>query len=107
MQYISLGAFYAADRRRARSREHDLGLWWRSERSPGPTYRAAWVQETGEVYLMQHEGWRGGGHVEVLARERRLEDVLACLHGYDEVIDEPGSIKWLRERLEGSMAMAA
>jgi hypothetical protein len=34
--YLSLGAFYAADRRRATSRERDVGLWWRGR---GPLAR--------------------------------------------------------------------
>ena len=52
MTYPSLDAFYAGDRRRRSSRERDVGLWWR-ERG-GATYRAAWVQATGEVYLLKH-----------------------------------------------------
>ena len=50
MTYPSLEAFYAGDRRRRSSRERDVGLWWRGR--GGATYRAAWVQATGEVYLL-------------------------------------------------------
>jgi hypothetical protein len=39
--YLSLGAFYAADRRRATSRERDVGLWWRARGPLARTYRAA------------------------------------------------------------------
>ena len=97
--YPSLGAFYAADQRRARSRETDLGLWWRSDRSPGPTFRAAHVDATGEVYLMQHEGLPGGGRIEVVLHDVELDEVTDRTTGYEQVIDEPGSIKWLRARL--------
>jgi len=45
--YPSLEAFYAADWRRRHSRERDVGLLWRDRGHLA--YRAAWVQETGEV----------------------------------------------------------
>ena len=64
--YLSLGAFYASDPARRASRERDVGLFWRSRR--GPTFRAAWVRDTGELYLFQHAlGGRGGGSVHLLA----------------------------------------
>jgi hypothetical protein len=47
--YPSLEAFYAADRRRRHSRERDVGLLWRD--NGHAAFRAAWVQETGELYL--------------------------------------------------------
>ena len=48
------------------SRERDVGLFWRSRR--GPTFRAAWVRDTGELYLFQHAlGGPGGGSVHLLA----------------------------------------
>jgi hypothetical protein len=50
--FLSLNAFYDADRRRLRSRERDVGLAWRGD--DGATFRAAWVQRTGEVYLFRH-----------------------------------------------------
>src|SRR5688572_16469323 len=46
--YLSLGAFYASDPDRRGSRERDVGLFWRSR--SGPSFRAAWVRDTGELY---------------------------------------------------------
>ena len=69
--YLSLGAFYAADKRRDISREHDMGLWWLGDDWHAPRFRAAWVAQTGELYLMQHEGTAGGGRVDVVATGRR------------------------------------
>ena len=57
--YLSLGAFYASDPARRGSRERDVGLFWRSRR--GPTYRAAWVRDTQELYLFQHALGGPGG----------------------------------------------
>ena len=97
--YLSLGAFYLADPRRTHSRETDLGLWWRGTGPNGPTYRAAWVEATGEVYVMQHAGTAGGGRVDVLARHPSLPDVLAALDGWEGVVGDDDSIVWLLERL--------
>jgi hypothetical protein len=89
--YPSLDAFYAADARRRRSRERDIGLAWRAR--AGSSFRAAWVQETGEVYLCKHgEPDRGGGIVLVLPR--RFEEEPA-FDGYRRVCGRPGSLAWL------------
>ncbi len=97
-RYDSLARFYDADERRVRSRELDVGLWWR-EGLDGPLHRAAWVSETGELYLVRlGPADEGGGVVEVLAR---LEDraLLDCtLDGWRERCGGPRSLQWLRER---------
>jgi hypothetical protein len=96
--YLSLSAFYA-DQRRRDSRERDIGLWWRSTR--GPTYRAAWIRDTGEVYLFQHAvGGRGGGSVHLLRPtldERELDRRLA---GWSDVCGREGSLEWLLARMQ-------
>jgi hypothetical protein len=98
--YLSLGAFYASDPARRHSRERDVGLFWRSRQ--GPTYRAAWVRDTGELYLFQHAlGGRGGGSVHLLApplSERELERRLV---GWEDVCGREGSLEWLLERMAG------
>ena len=64
-----------------------------------PTFRAAYVEATGEIYVMQHEGLPGGGRVEVVATRAAYDDVLADLGGMDQVCGEPGSLRWLLDRL--------
>jgi hypothetical protein len=97
-RYHSLARFYNADERRIRSRELDVGLWWRED-ADGPLHRAAWVNDTGELYLVRlGPADDGGGRVEVLARvedRARLESGLA---GWRERCGEPRSLSWLRER---------
>jgi hypothetical protein len=105
--YLSLGSFYSADRRRALSRERDVGLWWRGDGPLSPTYRAAFVENTGELYLMQHEGTLGGGHVDVLGRFSSLAEVLRLVVGWEEVCGERGSIRWLLERVPRQLADVA
>jgi hypothetical protein len=95
-RYCSLASFYAADPRRLPSRELDVGLWWRE--ADGPLHRAAWVSDTGELYLVRLGPLQeGGGEVEVLAvaEWERLEHVL---DGWREQCGGPRSLAWLRER---------
>jgi hypothetical protein len=97
--YLSLGAFYAADRRRDISREHDIGLWWLGDDWHAPRFRAAWVAETGELYVMQHEGTPGGGRVDVVATAPTLDEIEQRLDGWRDVVGDWGSLRWLVERL--------
>jgi hypothetical protein len=97
--FLSLGAFYAADKRRDISREHDLGLWWLGDDWHAPRFRAAWVEQTGELYLMQHEGTAGGGRVDVVVAGATLEEVERRLDGWRDVVGDWGSLGWLIERL--------
>jgi hypothetical protein len=97
--YLSLGAFYAADKRRDISREHDLGLWWLGDDWHAPRFRAAWVAETGELYVMQHEGTPGGGRIDVVAVADSLQEIEARLEGWRDVVGDWGSLRWLLDRL--------
>jgi hypothetical protein len=90
--FPSLEAFYAADRRRLHSRERDVGLAWRGR--GGATYRAAWVQATGEVYLFRHRA----GTTDVLARRFGLDELHAALAGYPRLINRPRSLDWFLHR---------
>ena len=98
--YLSLGAFYASDPARRASRERDIGLFWRSRR--GPTHRAAWVRDTGELYLFQHAlGGPGGGSVHLLTPVMDEPELDARLAGWADVCGRDGSLEWLYARLQG------
>jgi hypothetical protein len=98
--FLSLGAFYASDPARRASRERDVGLFWRS--SKGPTYRAAWVRDTGELYLFQHAlGGPGGGSVHLVAPTFAELELDLRLEGWRDVCGREGSLEWLFERLQG------
>jgi hypothetical protein len=94
--YACLADFYNANLRRLASRELDIGLWWR-EHSDDPLHRAAWVQDTGELYLVRSgRPEDGGGGVELLAvvaSRAELDDALA---GWREYCGQPSSLSWLR-----------
>jgi hypothetical protein len=97
-RYRSPAAFYAADPRRSSSRELDVGLWWR-EHADGPLHRAAWVKDTGELYLVRlGPNNAGGGSVEVLAHVGDSAQLERALDGWRERCGEPRSLAWLRER---------
>jgi hypothetical protein len=96
--YPSLVAFYNADPVRLISREQDVGLWWR-EGADGPLHRAAWVAETGEVYLVRlGPASEGGGAVEVLAKAEDPERLERMLSGWRQECGGPRSLQWLRRR---------
>jgi hypothetical protein len=99
--YRSLANFYVADPRRVRSRELDVGLWWR-ESPDGPLHRAAWVNDTGELYLVRlGPESEGGGTVEVLATVRERERLEGLVEGWREHCGQPRSLSWLRQRIQG------
>jgi hypothetical protein len=98
MRYRSLANFYTEDPRRLDSRELDVGLWWRDD-AEGPLHRAAWVRDTGELYLVRlGPSEAGGGSVEVLATVAERERLESVLSGWRERCGEPRSLSWLRER---------
>jgi hypothetical protein len=93
-----LASFYAADPRRVQSRELDVGLWWRED-AEGPIHRAAWVSDTGELYLVRLGApEEGGGGVELLATVAQRERMESALVGWRERCGQPRSLSWLRER---------
>ncbi len=99
-RYSSLVAFYNADPRRVSSRELDVGLCWREDQAT-PLHRAAWIQETGELYLVRSGPTEeGGGGVEVLASAGNRERLDEVLGGWREHCGEPRSLQWLRARAE-------
>jgi hypothetical protein len=94
--YRSPSNFYLADPRRIASQERDLGLWWRIGLS-GPSYRAAWVRETGELYAARRGMSNEQGEIYVLghATDEELED---ALEGWADICPQPDSMTWLCDR---------
>jgi hypothetical protein len=101
--YLSPAAFYASRPARRPSRERDLGLFWRSRR--GRVFRAAWVHDTGELYLVQHAlGGPGGGSVHLLADGMAEPELERRIDGWRDRCGEPGSLEWLLGRIDGEAA---
>jgi hypothetical protein len=98
IRYQSLGNFYSADRRRRTSPERDVGLWWRVG-AHGPVYRAAWVRETGELYVVRLGPVEDGkGEVVVLGRAESRGELEEILDGWQDVCHQPDSMTWLRHQ---------
>ena len=99
LAFASLLEFHATDPARVRSVEIDYGQPWRTG-AFGPTYRVAWLQDTGELFAVRLGGIRaGGGGVELVAHvpdERVLGDMLA---GWQDVCGTFDSMRWLRGRV--------
>ena len=96
--YLSLGAFYASAPARRSSRERDVGLFWRSRH--GASFRAAWVRDTGELYLFQHAlGARGGGSVHLLDPPVDEAELERRLVGWQDVCGRAESLEWLLARM--------
>jgi hypothetical protein len=94
----SLTVFAGARPARIASRERDFGLAWRDGAA---VYRAAWVEDTGELYVVQlGEPQEGGGHVELLAVGAGLEQTRRALLGWRTWCGREGSLDWLRRRAE-------
>lgn len=99
--YASMEDFVAADSRRIGSPEFDFGLYWRDVDGMR-TYRAAWIEHTAELYVVQAGAPQaGGGHVDVLAVADRAS-VESALDGWRRRCFVPGSIGWLRRRATGA-----
>ena len=95
--YRSIAAFVHQDERRLSSREYDIGLTWR-DRSSGRTYRAAWIEATGELFVVQTGApEEGGGHVEVLVTGCDAEHLNRVLPGWRELVAPMGSLDMLRQ----------
>ena len=98
-RYPSLSSFYLADQGRIASREVDVGLWWR-DGADGPLYRAAWVCDTGELYLVRLGPVEaGGGEVEILAQVADRDELEKALEGWRDECGAEDSLAWLRERV--------
>ena len=100
----SLSDFARSKVSRVHSRERDFGLHW----PRGSTvYRAAWIEATEELYIVQLGAPSdGGGHVELLgvAGLEQLEEALA---GRRDVVDQSNTLHWLFSQTRRHLRSAA
>ncbi len=110
---MDIEAFYQANEARRESPEYEFGDSWRDAR--GNSYRLSWVEATGELYLMIEpeavvsedifgdflvaEESVEGLSVVVIATVPSLLAVEDRLRGWEDVVDQENSLKWLHRRL--------
>lgn len=91
-------AFVAADARRGRSDEVDLGATWRAAGS-ADAWRVAWLRDTGELYACRTGGLPGdGSDVRVLAVLPAEAAVDALLDGWRDAREGEDGLAWLAAR---------
>jgi hypothetical protein len=96
--FASLAEFGSADPRRLSSRERDVGLVWKDG---DRLFRAAVVEATGELYVVQlGSPAEGGGHVVLLGVLEAEADLERIIEGWRVAQARPESFRWLRRRLE-------
>jgi hypothetical protein len=117
---MSIADFYEADPRRQDSDEAVYGEGWTTEDDPHATYRCQWVEETGELYTVRepHPGGllaryldqldldqAGVGEltVEILLVELDRAVLEARLDGWQDQVEELGSLAWLHARTRGGV----
>lgn len=110
---MNIEQFYAADERRRRSEEIELGTEWHD--ADEARYELSWVADTGELYVMREpdvpmtedpfgDVYRSDvpvGEITVavigwIPERDRMEEVL---EGWESTMDEPNSVAWLAQRL--------
>jgi hypothetical protein len=110
---MDIEQFYAADERRRRSEEIELGTEWHD--SDGARYELSWVADTGELYVMREpdvpmttdpfgDVYRsnvptGEITVAVIGWVPERDAMEEVLEGWEAAMGEPNSVAWLAQRL--------
>ncbi|MDQ3980976.1 MAG: hypothetical protein M3314_15755 [Actinomycetota bacterium] len=110
---MDIEQFYDEDERRRTSAELQFGQDWHD--AHGRRYELNWIEDTGELYVMQDEMpdmWvdpfgdflamplhTEDLQVRVLATVHDKENVLRLLDGWEQAMGQPDSVSWLVERL--------
>jgi hypothetical protein len=109
---MDIDQFYEADPRRRASAEMELGSEWQD--GHGVSYELNYVEDTGELYVMQEpppKEWTdpfGGMRfnadpktltVRVVAKIDSVDLVHSILDGWQEAMRFGGGVEWLAERL--------
>jgi hypothetical protein len=113
---MDIEEFYEADPRRRASAEIELGTEWQD--SSGLHYELNYVEDTGELYVMQepppHENVDpfGGIHVHpedaaglivrVVATIDTVDNLHKILEGWQEAMGSAGSAEWLAQHLRAA-----
>jgi hypothetical protein len=112
---MDIGEFYDGDPARRESEEINFGDGWSTEADQHSTYRANFVRETGELYVVRepHPGGLFARYldqldvdqvetealtVEILGRFNDEEAAQRALAGWPDAMNHHNSLSWLRAR---------
>lgn len=105
---MKIAEWYAERTERDLSPECDYGVWWQDGKA-FPRYRVSYVQLTGEVYALEGQtqevvvlGVVPPDTKEIGPKYYATLDKL--LDGWEYQCGKPGSLQWVRDRLERSDA---
>ncbi len=109
---MNIEEFYAADERRRRSEEVELGTEWHD--ADGARFELSWVADTGELYAMREPKLRDFPHqvtndvlvVHVLGQVAGRDELDTLLAGWQDAMNEPDGMTWLTTRLGPADASA-
>ena len=110
---MDIEQFYAADERRRRSEEIELGTEWHD--ADGARYELSWVADTGELYVMREpdvpmtadpfgDVYRsqvptGEITVAVIGWMPERDQMEEVLQGWEKAMGKPDGVAWLAKRL--------
>jgi hypothetical protein len=112
---MDIEGFYDENEARRESAEHEFGDQWTD--AAGTNYELAWVEATGELYLMMEPEASitedafgdyttgqavGGLEVRVIATVSTIQELEERLTGWEEASEVPNSLAWLATRFPGS-----
>ncbi|HEX4429361.1 MAG TPA: hypothetical protein VHZ96_08845 [Frankiaceae bacterium] len=115
---MDISEFYDANPARRESDEEGFGDGWSTEADQHSTYRASWLHDTGELYVVRepHPGGLFARYldqldidqvdieqltVEVLGRFDSDDAVKQALSGWEHAMTRADSLDWLRTRVSG------
>ena len=118
---MDISEFYDGDPARRESEEINFGDGWSTEADQHSTYRANYLHDTGELYVVRepHPGGLFARYldqldidqveveqltVEILGRFADEDAVQQALNGWQHEMTRPDSLEWLRERTAAAAA---
>ena len=110
---MDIEEFYAADERRRHSAELEFGRDWTDA---GLRCEVSWVEDTGELYLMREPDGGVVGDafgdmvvrhvsehdlgVEILGVIEGRDAISAVMSGWEQQMQKPDGVAWLRDRVD-------
>ena len=106
--FPTIEAFYEDNPARRSSGEADYGSWWTEAGKAYPKWRVSYIKATGEVYAVQLFNPEKVELLGIIPPDdgdiyyKTLDGVLA---GWADVCGQPGSLDWIRQRVQAQRTL--